>query len=265
MNSLNVIRLRAAAYTTKLHCTLLRDRFSTSVIVICPARNDVTVQEPVKIRCILAYSKGFVCSGGQGTLHLFEKTNDRQVYKKLRPVSISDDPTGGVNEQVGANAPPSNEIGSITLSPSEENIVCSTRSQQLYSLTLSAADLGKVLPHFRTASTIILMCVRMNVYAKYHTVFCAIHVRALHLISCHRHSIADASLGWMCAQGSPSLLPVPWIRVSECGTMRTSEATYLPQVKCKKSQTPIDTSILMNSLQLPWSLLEFLGHGHCFL
>ena len=39
----------------------------------------------------------------------------------------------------------SNDILSITLSPSEENVVCSTRTQQLYNLTLSAADLqGKV-------------------------------------------------------------------------------------------------------------------------
>lgn len=126
------------------------------------------MQDPVRIHCILAYSKGFICSGGEGTLHLFEKTNDRQVYKKLRPVSISDDPTGSVSEQVGANAPPSNEIVSITLSPSEESIVCSTRSQQLYSLTLSAADLGKVfhifqeyLYHYATSNTIV----------KYHPVF----------------------------------------------------------------------------------------------
>ena len=39
----------------------------------------------------------------------------------------------------------SNDILSMALSPSEENVVCSTRMQQLYNLTLSAADLqGKV-------------------------------------------------------------------------------------------------------------------------
>ena len=36
------------------------------------------------------------------------------------------------------------EILSMAISPAEENVICNTRSRQMYVLTLSAADLGKV-------------------------------------------------------------------------------------------------------------------------
>ncbi len=102
--------------------------------------------KPVAIDCILTYSKGFICSGGDGTLHLFEKTDNRNVYKKTRSVSVWVDPSVSVvtqTDEEDTRLP--NDILNMTLSPSEENVVCSTRMQQLYNLTLSAADLqGKV-------------------------------------------------------------------------------------------------------------------------
>lgn len=101
-----------------------------------------------RVECIVAYSKGFVCSGGSGKLHLFEKTDNRNVYRETRTASIWVDPSSRLThprEEEGDDpaSADSNDILSLTLSPSEENVVCSTRSQQLYNLTLSAADLGK--------------------------------------------------------------------------------------------------------------------------
>ncbi len=102
------------------------------------------------VDCINTYSKGFICSGGSGTLHLFEKTDNKYVYKKTRAVSVWTDPNANVVQQqsmLGPDtvAPIENDILSMTLSPSEENVICATRTQQLYNLTLSAADLqGKV-------------------------------------------------------------------------------------------------------------------------
>ena len=94
--------------------------------------------------CITTYSKGFICSGGSGTLHIFEKTDDKYIYRKTRTVSVWIDPNSNYVATTGADSVP-NDILSMTLSPSEENVVCSTRTQQLYNLTLSAADLqGKV-------------------------------------------------------------------------------------------------------------------------
>lgn len=37
------------------------------------------------------------------------------------------------------------QISCIALSPSEETVVCSTNNNQLYSIPLSSADLGKVI------------------------------------------------------------------------------------------------------------------------
>ena len=98
----------------------------------------------MSVDCIATYSKGFICSGGSGTLHMFEKTDDKYIYRKTRTVSVWIDPNSHYVATTGADSVP-NDILSMTLSPSEENVVCSTRTQQLYNLTLSAADLqGKV-------------------------------------------------------------------------------------------------------------------------
>ena len=94
---------------------------------------------------VLPYSKGFICSSGSGTLHLFEKTEDPNSFKKVRPVSIWVDPADHMEASgVTATTGPNNDILALTLSPSEENVICTTRSMQIYSLTLSVADLGKV-------------------------------------------------------------------------------------------------------------------------
>ena len=75
---------------------------------------------------------------------MFEKTDDKYIYRKTRTVSVWIDPNSHYVATTGADSVP-NDILSMTLSPSEENVVCSTRTQQLYNLTLSAADLqGKV-------------------------------------------------------------------------------------------------------------------------
>ena len=90
------------------------------------------------------YSKGFICSGGNGTLHLFEKTDEKCLFKRTRSVTIDADPSSQMDQAMLSNGATSNEIMCLTLSPSEENIVCTTRSQQLYNLTLSAADIERV-------------------------------------------------------------------------------------------------------------------------
>ena len=61
------------------------------------------------------------------------------MYKCVRPVSLSSDQDCSEDLVVDDS-----EIMSIAFSPSEESVVCSTQSQQLYILTLSAADVDKV-------------------------------------------------------------------------------------------------------------------------
>ena len=100
------------------------------------------VKELVRVYAIVSYSKGFICSGGSGTLHLFDKIgDDKNTYKKSKTVALSLDPTSLLTNNT---QPTSHNILSLALSSSEENVICATSSQQLYNLAVSTADLGKV-------------------------------------------------------------------------------------------------------------------------
>ncbi|XP_006813560.1 cilia- and flagella-associated protein 57-like [Saccoglossus kowalevskii] len=94
---------------------------------------------PPKITSVVAYSKGFACSGGSGTVHIYEKTDDKDSYKKTREIRVPQD--------LSASADPSkfenHEINWLTVSPSEETLVSSTKTNQLYCMALSSADIGK--------------------------------------------------------------------------------------------------------------------------
>lgn len=98
----------------------------------------VSQDAPPQVTCIIAFSKGFICSGGAGTVHLFEKTEEKDFYKKAREIKIPVD-TQSPDPQLLENQ----EIVNLTVSPSEETLVCSTKTSQLYCITMSTADLGK--------------------------------------------------------------------------------------------------------------------------
>ena len=108
----------------------------------CDNRLDTMIKELVRVDAIVSYSKGFICSGGSGTLHLFDKVgDDKSTYKKTKTVTISVDP----NSLLPTNTQLTNHnILSLALSSSEENVICATSSQQLYNLAVSTAELGKV-------------------------------------------------------------------------------------------------------------------------
>ncbi|XP_044157486.1 cilia- and flagella-associated protein 57 [Bufo gargarizans] len=93
---------------------------------------------PLHINSILAYSKGFLCSGGPGTVCMFEKVEDRELYKRGRNIKIPQDKNSsdsGLSEQ--------QEVLCMCLSPSEETVIISTEKSQLYSIALSSADITK--------------------------------------------------------------------------------------------------------------------------
>ena len=98
---------------------------------------------------------GFVCSGGLGTVHIFEKTDEKELFKKVKEIRIpadqqSADPSQSCNQQITC----------IALSPSEETIVSSSNGNQLYSIPLSSTDLGKV----RTCETHIYTFDHPNIF-----------------------------------------------------------------------------------------------------
>ncbi|XP_033738759.1 cilia- and flagella-associated protein 57-like [Pecten maximus] len=91
-----------------------------------------------QVSAIVAYSKGFACSCGPGTVHLFEKTDDKDFFKKTREIKIPPD-----NNSADPAKAQQQLITCLTVSPSEETLVASTDLSQLYYLTLPSADLGK--------------------------------------------------------------------------------------------------------------------------
>ncbi len=44
---------------------------------------------PPEITSIVAYSKGFACACGPGSVNLFEKTDDKDFFKKAREIKVS--------------------------------------------------------------------------------------------------------------------------------------------------------------------------------
>ncbi|XP_066926478.1 cilia- and flagella-associated protein 57-like [Clytia hemisphaerica] len=111
---------------------------NASVNSLADLTSNKTVQPATSVPFIAAYSKGFVCSGGLGAIYVYEKTEEKEMFKKIKEIRIpidqqSADPSLTCNQQITC----------IALSPSEETVVCSTNSNQLYTIPLSSADIGK--------------------------------------------------------------------------------------------------------------------------
>ncbi|CAL1538634.1 unnamed protein product [Lymnaea stagnalis] len=100
---------------------------------------DSSMPGKINTTAIVSYSKGFACAFGYGTVFLFEKTEDKDFFKKSREITIPPDPCNNqdpfLNQQQLFNC--------LTISPSEEVLVGSTDQSQLFYLTLSSADLSK--------------------------------------------------------------------------------------------------------------------------
>ncbi|XP_048844683.1 cilia- and flagella-associated protein 57 isoform X2 [Brienomyrus brachyistius] len=89
------------------------------------------------ITSIVAYSRGFACSAGKGTVCLFEKTEEKD-YIKTREILIPEDHSISEFSQAKQQ-----EILTLCISPSEETLAASTDAGQLYSISLSSAEMCK--------------------------------------------------------------------------------------------------------------------------
>jgi len=77
---------------------------------------------------IITFSKGFVCGCDNGTILVFERGDDKEMYKKLNKLSM-------LNE--------TNSITHLSLPPSEEQIACCLNNNQIYTLNLSQIEVLK--------------------------------------------------------------------------------------------------------------------------
>ncbi|GMH89255.1 hypothetical protein TL16_g11401 [Triparma laevis f. inornata] len=82
-----------------------------------------------RVGCIVAFSKGFVV-GGTGGIRIYEKSDDSREFYKLGKVF-----------QIKTN--PTCVITSMSVSPSEDVLLCSTSDHQLYTFSLSNTDILK--------------------------------------------------------------------------------------------------------------------------
>jgi WD40 repeat protein len=91
------------------------------------------------VTSVIPYSKGFIASCGKGRAYLYEKTDDKENYRKARELKIPPDQA--------SNDPTKTEdqfILSMCISPSEETLLATTNWQQIYQLVFSNIDVGKV-------------------------------------------------------------------------------------------------------------------------
>ncbi|XP_003462565.1 cilia- and flagella-associated protein 57 [Cavia porcellus] len=91
-----------------------------------------------RVFAIAAYSKGFACSAGPGRVLLFEKIEEKDVYRESREIRIPVDPQNNDASQYDRQ-----DVLCMCFSPSEETLVASTSKNQLYTITMSLTEISK--------------------------------------------------------------------------------------------------------------------------
>ncbi|EDV23338.1 uncharacterized protein TRIADDRAFT_27693 [Trichoplax adhaerens] len=110
-----------------------RQRSTTNTIM-----EDKIIDDRLAIHSIVSYTKGFICGCANGSAYTFEKTDEKDTYRKTREMAL---PSSSLRKEETVKHSPS--IKTITISPSEENLICSSSDNQLYTISLSSADMAK--------------------------------------------------------------------------------------------------------------------------
>ncbi|XP_061115383.1 cilia- and flagella-associated protein 57-like [Conger conger] len=97
----------------------------------------------LQVTAITSYCNGFVCSAGPGLVYLFQKSNDKDIYRISREIQIPFDPYR--NDCIQAEK---QEIASLCFSPSQKSLTISTGLGQLYTIDLVTCQSGKDQPQF---------------------------------------------------------------------------------------------------------------------
>lgn len=127
------------------------------------ASSTTTPQPPARVECFGVYSRGFVVGDSRGTVHVFERADEREFYRSIRRESLPSD-LPALKQTVSH----------IALSPGEDAVVVSTDRMQLYRVNLVSADDGKadegsmgflIQPFHFSAITGVDVCVRKPLVA----------------------------------------------------------------------------------------------------
>ena len=85
-------------------------------------------QFPQPIVSIATFSKGFICGCESGIVLVFERGDDKELYKRINKLSIPQQP---------------HSIIHLAVTPSEETLACVLSNHQIYSLNLSQIEVLK--------------------------------------------------------------------------------------------------------------------------
>lgn len=99
----------------------------------------------LSINALISYTKGFVCGGDLGLITIFERTDNKEMYRKVRTFRFSSDndsDSSGGSTQIASELP--TILGfTLTPAPAEEYLAFLTTTKQIYCLNLPNADFTK--------------------------------------------------------------------------------------------------------------------------
>ena len=83
-----------------------------------------------QIHSIIPFSKGFVCGTNNGKIFVYERSEDpKDLFKKIKDFTLTDDRSN---------------ITNLSLSPNEDNLLCSTEIDQIYFTGFGSTEIIKV-------------------------------------------------------------------------------------------------------------------------
>ena len=82
------------------------------------------------IDCVIPYGvSGFVCGGADGTVGIYEKTDEKELYRRVKQFVLKRSPNARVT--------------ALALSPTDETLLCQTDDNQTYEVDMSNVDVMK--------------------------------------------------------------------------------------------------------------------------
>ena len=112
-------------------CVLAMDGGELLVVELNEVKATIPALSDSKgVDCVIPYGiGGFVCGGADGTVSVYEKTDEKELYKRVKHFVIKQSP--------GAR------VTALALSPTDETLLCSTDDNQMYEVDMSNVDVVK--------------------------------------------------------------------------------------------------------------------------
>eukprot|EP01065_Artemidia_motanka_P053301 TRINITY_DN985_c0_g2_i1.p1 TRINITY_DN985_c0_g2~~TRINITY_DN985_c0_g2_i1.p1 ORF type:complete len:1226 (+),score=563.45 TRINITY_DN985_c0_g2_i1:55-3678(+) len=94
--------------------------------------------EGLSIDALISYAKGFICGGDMGLVFIFERSDDKELYRKMKAMKVDQK-----READGTMEADTMRVKSFALTQQEEFLALTTSNNQIYLLNLSNADFAK--------------------------------------------------------------------------------------------------------------------------